>query len=46
MWRFAVGEEACSFLCTSTRAFVVVIGNVADYLQGVRLQRQQSISLH
>ena len=30
-----IGEEACSFLCASARAFVVVISNVADYLQGV-----------
>jgi hypothetical protein len=41
-----VGEKACSSLCTSARAFVVVIGDVADYLQGVLIQRQQPVSLH
>jgi hypothetical protein len=30
-----IGEEACSFLGVSAHAFIVVISNVADYLQGV-----------
>ena len=30
-----IDEKACSFFCASARAFVVVISNVADYLQGV-----------
>ena len=41
-----IGEEACSFLCASARAFVVVIGDVADHLQGMLVQWQQPISLH
>ena len=41
-----IGEEACSFLCISARAFVVVISDVTDYLQGILIQRQQSVSLH
>ena len=41
-----IGEEACSFLGVSARALVVVIGDVADHLQGVLVERQQPIPLH
>jgi hypothetical protein len=41
-----VSKEARSFLCASACAFVVVIGDVADYLQRVLIQRQQPVSLH
>ena len=41
-----IRKEACSFLGLSARAFVVVIGDVTDYLQGVLVERQQPVFLH
>ena len=35
-----IGEEACSFLGLSAGAFVVVISDVADHLQGMLVERQ------
>jgi hypothetical protein len=37
---------ACSFLRVSAGAFVVVIGDIADHLQGMLVEWQQPISLH
>jgi len=41
-----IGEEACSFFGVSAGALVVVVGDVADHLQGMLVERQQPISLH
>ena len=41
-----IGEQARAFLGVSPGAFVVVIGNVADHLQRMLVERQQPVLLH
>ena len=41
-----IGEQARTLLGVSPRALIVVIGNVADHLQRMLIERQQSILLH
>ena len=41
-----IGEEARAFLRASPRALVVMIGDIADHLQRMLVERQQSVSLH
>ena len=35
-----IGKEACPFLGGSAGAFVVVVGDVPDHLQGMLVERQ------
>ena len=41
-----IGEEAGTFLGVSRRAFAVVISDIADHLQCMLIERQQSVLLH
>ena len=41
-----IGEQACTLLGVSPSALVVVIGNVADHLERVLIDWQQSMLLH
>jgi hypothetical protein len=41
-----IGEQARALVGVSPRAFVVVIGDIADHLQRMLVERQQPVLLH